>query len=124
MGPADAALSTLAGQIDTEWSGARRQADTASALRTLQQTCEALANADFSQLSDSARTAIRQDLLRLTREVESRRRTLEQGGDVWQVRAEVDSLVNCLLSRRWRDPEDLPEVNRDPDDLPGVVGGG
>jgi hypothetical protein len=116
--PADAVLPTLAEGLDRRWSAVRRRDDAGAALREMQQTCAALAAAPLPQLSESARAAVRHDLARLQQEIEAQRRALEQGGDVWRVRAAVESRLNALLSTRWRDPEDLPESGSDPDDLP------
>jgi hypothetical protein len=117
---ADAVLPTLAEQIDRQWAAVRRREDTAAALREMRQTCEALLAAPLPQLSQPERAAVRHDLARLEREIESQRRALEQGGDRWRARAALDSRVNLLISRRWRDPQDLPDSDSDPDDLPGL----
>jgi hypothetical protein len=116
--PADAVLPTLAAQIDHRWSELRRQADAASALWEIQQTCAVLAATPLPQLSDPARAAVQHDLDQLRREIERQRRVLERGGDLRKVRAAVEYRVDSLLSARWRDPADLPESDRDPDDLP------
>jgi hypothetical protein len=89
----------------------------------MEQTCATLAAAPLPQLSEPARAAVRRDLDRLRGEIERQRRLLGQGGDVWSVRAAVESRVNSLLAGRWRDPEDLPEAEGDPEDLPTSGGG-
>jgi hypothetical protein len=116
--PADLLLPTLGRQMDEQLCAARHEQEALTALQEMQTTCATLAEAPLSQLSESARTAVRRDLAWLQKEIESQRRRLEQGAEVWQVRATVESRVHSLVATCWRDPSDLPDLGQDPDDLP------
>jgi hypothetical protein len=117
--PAEDMLTLLRGRIDQEWSGLRRQHDTRAVLDRMERLCAELHAGEYGQLSASACEGVCRDLDRLARQIAAQRARLNHDDDLL-VRAQVESAVNALVVRRWRDPGDLPDTFSDPEDLPGT----